>query len=194
MRPDSTELFGVQLEEATLHQCHAICDLINMTYRGERGWTRETHLLDGNRTDYADIKSAFSQPDGYFLVIQTAQLLVACIYIKKAEGGIYIGFFAVHPDFQGKGLGKEILRRAEISALIKFGAHKFTMYVVSQRTELIAFYERRGYRRIGQIEAYPTHLGIGIPKIQGLSIEYLEKSVNNELKYADFRGTRSLIK
>ena len=49
------------------------------------------------------------------------------------------------------------------------------MIVVSQRTELIAFYERRGYRRTGQVENLPAN--IGIPKRINLTIDYLEKSI-----------------
>ncbi len=178
MQQGASKLFGFQLERASIHHCQAICDLVNTTYRGEVGWTRETHLLDGDRTDHADIKSAFLNPDGYFLIIQAEQWLVASIYIKKIVDSIYIGFFAIHPDLQGQGLGKEILKRAEADALSRFDAQNFTMYVVSQRAELIAFYERRGYQRTGRIETYPIHLGVGIPKVQGLSIEYLEKPIS----------------
>lgn len=178
MLHNASELFGFQLEQACIHHVQAICDLVNLTYRGEVGWTRETHLVEGNRTDYAEIETAFLDTDAYFLIIQTEQRLVASIYIKKTEDSIYIGYFAIHPDFQGKGLGKAILKHAEADALKRFKAQRFTMYVVSQREELIAFYERRGYRRTGRVEPFPTHLGAGIPKIQGLSIEYLEKPIN----------------
>ena len=53
---------------------------------------------------------------------------------------------------------------------------KFIMVVVSQREELIAFYERRGYKKTGEILEYPVHLNVGIPAVAGLTIEYLEKN------------------
>jgi hypothetical protein len=49
------------------------------------------------------------------------------------------------------------------------------MVVISQREELISFYERRGYRRTGEIAEYPLHLNVGVPRAEGLTIEYLEK-------------------
>lgn len=81
------------------------------------------------------------------------------------------------PSLQAKGLGKYMLEQAETFALRTLGVHKFVMFVISQRPELIAFYQRRGYSRTGKIEPYPLHLGIGVPKVSGLTIEYLEKII-----------------
>ena len=103
--------------------------------------------------------------------------LASCIYLEKQENSAYIGFFSVHPSLQGKGIGKYILKQAETFALTELGTKKYVMFVVSQRSELIAFYERRGYARTGQIETYPLHLGTPMPKVDGLTIEYLEKNV-----------------
>ena len=68
-----------------------------------------------------------------------------------------------------------MLEQAETFALRTLGVHKPAIFVISQRPELIAFYQRRGYSRTGKIETYPLHLGIGVPKVSGLTIEYLEK-------------------
>ncbi len=59
------------------------------------------------------------------------------------------------------------------------------MVVVSQRTELIAYYERRGYTRTGKTKEYPTHLNVGVPLKSDLTVEYLEKTHNkgNQLKH-----------
>ena len=116
-------------------------------------------------------------PGAQFFVINQPQNLVSCIYIAKENDYAYLGFFSVHPSLQGKGLGKYMLERAEIFALRVLGVHKLVMFVVAQRPELIAFYQRRGYSRTGRIETYPLHLGIGVPKIPGLTIEYLEKNI-----------------
>jgi len=61
--------------------------------------------------------------------------------------------------------------------LRNMGIHKFVTFALSQRPELIEFYQRRGYSRAGRVEAYPLHMGIGVPKITGLTIEYLEKVI-----------------
>lgn len=49
------------------------------------------------------------------------------------------------------------------------------MTVVSQRTELIAYYERRAYHRTGIIKKFPVHRSVGVPFDNTLTIEYLDK-------------------
>lgn len=164
-----------RLEKASRDQAQAIADLVNLTYRGETGWTRETHIIQGDRTNRQEVETAMLHPDARFFVFNQPQNLASCIYIAKENGYAYIGFFSVHPNLQGKGLGKYMLEQAETFALRTLGVHKLVMFVISQRPELIAFYQRRGYSRTDKIEPYPLHLGIGVPKVSGLTIEYLEK-------------------
>jgi len=162
---------------ASQDQAQAIADLVNLTYRGETGWTRETHIIQGDRTNRQEVETAMSHPNAYFFIANQLQNLASCIYVAKEKDCAYIGFFSVHPSLQGQGLGKYVLEQAEAFALRTLGVYKLVMFVVSQRPELIAFYQRRGYSRTGRIEAYPLHLGIGVPKVPGLTIEYLEKII-----------------
>lgn len=171
----SMDLSQFCLEKACYGQSQAIANLVNTTYRGEVGWTTEAHIVQSDRTNRQQIEAILSKPDTHFFVVNHLQTLAACIYVAKEKEHAYIGFFSVHPSLQGKGLGKYVLEQAEIFALENMEVHKFVMFVISQRPELIAFYERRGYLRTGRIEAYPLHLGMGIPKVSGLTIEYLEK-------------------
>ena len=87
----------------------------------------------------------------------------------------YIGTLAVTPTYQNKGIAKQVLSQAEDFALRQLQVKQLFMVVITQRQELIAYYERRGYRRTGQIEPYPLHLNVGIPVTEGLTIEYLCK-------------------
>jgi ribosomal protein S18 acetylase RimI-like enzyme len=177
MSSDFSDYSKFKLEKARPSFSDEICGLINLTYRGEFGWTRETHIVQGNRTNRDEIEAAIRNPNAHFFIAKQKQRLVSCIYVEKQKNIAYIGFFSVHPSLQGKGIGKYILRQAESFALKELETRKYVMFVVSQRSELIAFYERRGYVRTGKIEAYPLHLDIGIPKVDGLTIEYLEKIV-----------------
>ena len=49
------------------------------------------------------------------------------------------------------------------------------MVVVSSRSELISFYQRRGYQKTDFIMDYPLSADAGVPKQTGLKIEILEK-------------------
>ncbi len=167
----------LRLEKSGYGQAQAIADLVNLAYRGEVGWTKETHIIQGDRTNRQEVETAMLYPGAQFFVINQPQNLASCIYIVKENDYAYIGFFSVHPNLQGKGLGKYVLEQAETFASSTLGVHKFVMFVISQRPELIAFYQRRGYSRTSRVETYPLHLSIGVPKISGLTIEYLEKVI-----------------
>lgn len=164
-----------RFEKAAIDQAQAISDLINLTYRGNSGWTTEAAIIRGDRTNRQEIETAMLNPDAHFFVASLPAMLASCIYVAREKRHAYIGFFSVHPDLQGQGLGKYMLEEAETFARTVFGARRFVMFVISQRPELIAFYQRRGYCCTGRIETYPESLGI--PKIAGLTIEYLAKDV-----------------
>ena len=55
---------------------------------------------------------------------------------------------------------------------------KMRMTVISLRDELIAWYERRGYRRTGEYKPFPYgDARFGIPKRDDLCFEWLEKAL-----------------
>lgn len=164
-----------KLDRASVDQSQAICELLNSAYRGTGGWTTESNIISGNRTNLHEIKAAIKLPNSYFFVVYQSNRLASCIHITKKDDHAQFGFFAVQPSLQGNGLGTYVLKQAEIFAKTCLHSKKLLMIVVSQRTELIAFYERRGYQRTGQIEDLPV--SIGIPKQAHLTIDYLEKSI-----------------
>ena len=162
-----------RFEKANANQAQAISDLINLTYRGNAGWTTEAAIIQGDRTNRQEIEAIMRNSDAYFFVVNLPSMLASCIYVAQEKEQACIGFFSVHPDLQGQGLGKYMLEQAETFARGVMHVHQFAMFVISQRTELMEFYQRRGYYCTGRIEAYPAYLGK--PKIAGLTIEYLEK-------------------
>ena len=165
----------LSLEAARNDHIEEICDLVNLAYRGEKGWTKESDLVCGDRSSTNEVQEYMSDPNAHLLVAIKNGEIVSCICIEKNGSSAYIGLFAVHPKLQGKGVGNETLFQAESYASTKLKVRKYVMVVVSQRKELIAYYERRGYTRTGNIQEYPTHLNVGVPLVSGLKIEYLEK-------------------
>lgn len=169
------DFYDFKLDSASVDQSQAICELLNSAYRGTDGWTTEVDIISGKRTDRDEIETAIKLPNSYFFVVNQLNQLASCIHILKKDDHARFGFFAVQPSLQGNGLGTQVLKQAEIFAKTHLSSKKLLIFVVSQRTELIAFYERRGYRRTGQIENLPAN--IGIPKQTNLTIDYLEKSI-----------------
>jgi ribosomal protein S18 acetylase RimI-like enzyme len=173
----SDEEFNLKLVLAKKENVQALCTLLNLAYRGDRGWTTESSLVSGDRAVDSDIESVIVDNNSRFLIYQENGKLIACICIEMNGAEAHIGSFAVHPNYQETGLGKKVLSAAESYALEELGANNFIMVVLSSRNELVAFYERRGYKKNGVVKNYPTHLNLGVPKISGLTIEYLVKKV-----------------
>jgi len=156
----------------------AIAKLVNEAYRpasGASGWTHESDLVSGNRTSANGVAELIAKPDSVVLVGIEHSAVVACVHIAKNGSDCHIGMLAVSPTLQGGGAGKKMLSHAEEYARHYFRAEKFVMLVVSARSELIAFYLRRGYQQTGAAMDFPLSAGAGVPKRADLKVEVLEK-------------------
>ena len=166
---------------ASKSEAEAIAQLVNKAYRpetGSAGWTHESDLVSGNRTSAGQVSELMSKPDSVILVGLKDSEIVACVHVEKDGSNSHIGMLAVNPKLQGAGAGKQMLAHAERYANESFGSEKFIMAVVSSRSELIAFYLRRGYQKTGVVQDYPLSAGVGTPKFTDLKTEALEKRSN----------------
>lgn len=158
----------------------AIVRLVNGAYRpaaDATGWIHERDLVAGDRVNAAQVLDAISKPESAVLICSEGSQVVACIHVEREGDCTHIGMFAVLPPLQGSGVGKQMLAYAESYASSTFASKRYVMSVVSVRSELIAFYSRRGYVRIGDAMEYPVLANAGIPKCDGLQIVMLEKEV-----------------
>jgi len=159
----------------------AIVALVESAYRGEsglRGWTTESHLLDGRRTDAADVGELIARPDSRILLAERDGRLLASCHVERQGDSGYFGMFAVDPTEQGGGLGRQVLAEAERVARDVWGCRNMRMTVIVQRDELIGWYQRRGYRRTGQYQPFPYgDERFGIPRRDDLRFEVLSKDL-----------------
>jgi ribosomal protein S18 acetylase RimI-like enzyme len=157
----------------------ALVALIESAYRGESsraGWTTEADLLKGQRTDPEGVGAVVKDPDSRLLAVEDDGRVVACCQLERREGHAYFGMFAVRPDLQGAGLGKVVIAEAERFARAEWGADEMHMTVITQREDLIAWYERRGYTRTGSMSPFPYgDERFGIPQRPDLAFELLVK-------------------
>jgi ribosomal protein S18 acetylase RimI-like enzyme len=158
----------------------AVVALVDSAYRGESsraGWTTEADLLDGQRTDAEAVSAVIATRSGVMLLAEADGELVGCCQLQRRPVAVaYFGMFAVRPAGQGQGWGGQILAEAERLARDDWGASTMVMSVLAQRPDLIAWYERRGYRRTGETTPFPyDDERAGVPKRPDLSFAILAK-------------------
>jgi ribosomal protein S18 acetylase RimI-like enzyme len=115
------------------------------------------------------------EPGGVILTGWEREELTGCVYLKKEAEKLYLGMLSVWPAKQGTGVGKALMA-AGMEYARKQGCKVIRIMVISVRAELIAWYERQGFRRTGEVE--PFHAGdrFGTVK-QPLELAVLEKEV-----------------
>lgn len=165
---------------ATSEDIPALVELVNSAYRGDnsrQGWTTEADLLGGQRVDSESIAEIVARPATTVLLAEADGRLAACCELERTNAGdAYFGMFSVLPAAQGNGLGKRLLAEAERIAAQEWGCRRLRMTVIRQRDDLIAWYERRGYRRTGGFHPFPYgDERYGIPKRPDLEFADLAK-------------------
>ena len=166
-------------EAADLPQLHA---LIESAYRGDSarlGWTHEADLLGGQRTDIEALEAIIADPAQLILILRDGEEIDACAALADRGGGLaYLGMFTVVPSRQATGIGRLLLAASEEQVVSRFGATRVEMTVIAQRTELIAWYERRGYRLTGERRPFPaSDPRFGLPRRDDLEFVVLEKAL-----------------
>jgi ribosomal protein S18 acetylase RimI-like enzyme len=169
------------VERAVAADVDALVALVNSAYRGDSsraGWTTEADLLGGQRVDADGIRDLVAAADKRLLVHRAPDgRLLACVLLeRKSSGGCYLGMLTVRPDLQAAGFGRRLLAAAESYAAAELGAKYVEMTVIGARTELIAWYERRGYARTGERRPFPYgDERFGLPRRPDLEFEVLSK-------------------
>ena len=164
---------------ATAADVPAIVALVESAYRGEAsrvGWTTEADLLDGRRTGPDEIAAILARPGNCILLGERYGELLACAHLERHPYHAWFGMFAVRPGAQGGGAGGAVLAEAERRAAADWGCPELRMTVIVQREELIAWYQRRGYRRTGERRPFPYgDVRFGLPRRPDLAFEVLAK-------------------
>ncbi|MGE3403913.1 MAG: GNAT family N-acetyltransferase, partial [Vicinamibacterales bacterium] len=143
------------------------------------GWTTEADLLDGQRTDTASVLATIDASEERIVLAFDGDALVGSVLLRdEGRGSAYTGMLAVRPTLQGRGVGRALLREAERLAASELAATTMRMTVIALRTELVAWYERQGYRRTGEREPFPYgDERFGRPRRDDLSFVVLRKAL-----------------
>jgi GNAT superfamily N-acetyltransferase len=142
-----------ELRAGRLADSAALVPLINAAFQPEQV------AIAGDRIDLTGLRRYFES--GRFLLLESAEGLAGCVYLEvRGERG-YVGLLAVRPEWQGRGLGRLLLARAEQS-LAEAGCRAADLRTISARNDLLPMYRHLGYREIAT-EQMPAHVALKMP-------------------------------
>ncbi|MQR01094.1 GNAT family N-acetyltransferase [Glaciimonas soli] len=171
---------SLQYRYANKQDAAIIAQLINSAYRGESsraGWTTEADLLTGDRIDPEGICEILDRKDSVILLCLQNEAIVGTVHVEKIGNAAYLGMFVVQPQLQGGGIGKQLMEKAESLVQAQWHVTKIWMTVISIRSELINYYERRGYVRTGRIEPFPSEVPDEFRLVKNLQFVEMEKQL-----------------
>lgn len=168
----------LQYRQATKQDVEIITELTNISYRGDAsraGWTTEADLLTGDRINSTDVAQLIGKDDSMILLCLQDDVVVGSVHLKRTGDSAYLGMFVVQPVLQGGGIGKQFMEQAERAAQTQWNVKKIWMNVISVRSELIAYYQRRGYVLTGRTEPFPEEVPDERLLVKNLQFVEMEK-------------------
>ncbi|MCH7335175.1 GNAT family N-acetyltransferase [Acinetobacter sp. NIPH 2699] len=173
---------SLNIRKAKIDDLEQLVKLINAAYRTQSGrsWTTERDFIVGHRITSDQLLGALQQSNFELFVGEAEQdQLLACIGLTYQKDCVEIGTFAIDPSVQNLGYGRKVLDSIEEYITNNYPiVTNLIMYVLDIRTELIAYYERRGYQVTGHIESYPIGADVGQPLVPTQLIE-MRKTIQN---------------
>ena len=125
------------IRRADTRDAAEIARIINAAFEVERDFRQ------GERTSPAEIAKLLER-DAFF-VAEEGGRLIGAVHTSVDGATGYFGMLSVDPALQRAGVGRALLAASEEHCR-KAGCAKMTMSTGEDRTELIPYYERVGYR------------------------------------------------
>lgn len=181
----STDFTFRRATVADLAEIKRVIAHVHSAYRGDasrKGWTTEADLLEGQRTDAQEIEELMRSDSSQLWLAERDSALLGTFVLKiesdAKPGTVYLGMIAVDPEQQGHGIGRALMEKAERVVVEQLLGTRLEMTVIVQRKELIAWYERRGYRVTSENRPFPYgDRRFGLPRRRDLEFCVMVKDL-----------------
>src|SRR2546423_10914905 len=135
----SPEVDGMKIREATAADADKVARIINVAFEIEREFRR------GERTSPSEGVTSISMKHDIFLVAEDRGRLVGAVEVRVDGEAGYFGMLAVDAPVRRGGIGRPLVEAADAHCR-SAGCSIMTMSTGENRTELIPYYEKMGYR------------------------------------------------
>ena len=168
------------LKIAIVTEADDITSLINSVYRGEnskKGWTTEADFLSGIRITEEKLKEIIERKSDIIILAMIDGNIIGCVHLENTGSYSYLGMLSVDVNSQDKGIGRLLINECERYTKEVWGLNEVRMKVISRRTELIEYYNRRGYVSTGELEEFGASGDTFGDTVEKLYFETLTKSL-----------------
>ena len=171
------------------------------------GWCTESHLVSGERISELELGETIAEDQHPILVAEARELdlpsrasaiastespnhstsspspsqnlILGCIQIHvESKTRCILGLFAVLTGLQSKGIGGSLMTAAEAQSVTQFGASISQVWVITERSDIMAMYLKKGYVPTGKFKDFVLpHLS----KKPDLTFTILEKPLFKDL-------------
>ena len=151
----------ITISPASLDDAETILALQKLAYQSEARFYDDWSLPPLTQ-DLASLREEFGSSVAFKATVATDRLIGSVrARIDDVSGTAAIGRLVVHPEFQGRGIGSELLKAMEAACA---GVARFELFTGSRSEATIRLYQRHGYTVTRTEPVSPT-----------LSLTYLEK-------------------
>ncbi|EKJ69810.1 hypothetical protein NXS19_013121 [Fusarium pseudograminearum] len=146
---------------ATADEAPHLQNLIHAAFRftgASIEWIGSPELAETFTMDMGVITERINSPENVFFILSDEPNgpAIGCVNVfKKGPDYGRIALLAVDPTIQRSGLGKIVMNKAERHLKEEFGVKRIGLNALQTRKGLIAWYERQGFVKTGDVTRIP---------------------------------------
>ncbi|EXF74343.1 hypothetical protein COL5a_001430 [Colletotrichum fioriniae] len=159
---EMNDLISVTFRPATQDDALQVAQLVEAAFRAEDSradWTADMELGRSFRYSADEALATINNADAVVLMGFDFHGVLATtvqVVVNRETQMARIAMLSVNPQLQRSLIGRQALGSAEEYAWQNYDIKRFGLNALSSREKLLAWYERRGYRRTGEISPFPV--------------------------------------